>query len=172
MRKNRIKDLYAIVVKAEQYVSRTILFFIIGLTFAAAMSRAFNFPLPWSIDIILLLFCWFAFCAASQATRRKANLGVDILIRHFPKKVRDVIDLINKLLITAFLIIMGFGSLKLSVTNVKRLITSLNISYSFITSALFVGCTLMVVSEIIQIVEKIRIICGKASEEDFESAAE
>lgn len=102
MQKNIMNDLYKTIVKLEQYISKIILFFIIGLTFIAAMSRAFNFPLPWSIDVILLLFCWFAFFAASQATRRKANLGVDIIVRHLPKTVQNIIDLINKLLITFF----------------------------------------------------------------------
>ncbi|MGI5173967.1 TRAP transporter small permease [Treponema sp. OMZ 840] len=169
MQKNIMNDLYKTIVKLEQYISKIILFFIIGLTFIAAMSRAFNFPLPWSIDVILLLFCWFAFFAASQATRRKANLGVDIIVRHLPKTVQNIIDLINKLLITFFLICMGYSSLRLSITNVKRLITSLDISYSFITASLFVGCVLMTISEIIQIVERIQIMREKAEEENFKS---
>lgn len=161
----KCKRLYQIIIRAEQYISRAILFIIIGLTFAAAVSRAFDFPLPWSIDVTLLLFCWFAFLAASQSTRRKANLGVDIITKHLPKPVQNIIELVNKALIIAFLVLMGVYSLKLAITNVKRLITSLDISYSFITIALFVGCVLMVISEVIQIIEHIGVIRGKAAEE-------
>jgi TRAP-type C4-dicarboxylate transport system permease small subunit len=60
------------------------------------MSRVFGFPLPWSLELTLLLFAWFAFLAASQASRRKTHLGVDILTMHLPLRVQKIIQIINK----------------------------------------------------------------------------
>jgi TRAP-type C4-dicarboxylate transport system permease small subunit len=129
------------------------------------MSRSFGFPLPWSMDLTMLMFGWFGFLAASQATRRGAHLGVDILTRLFPKKVQQQIALVNKVIMSIFLAVMIYCGFALSVNNSQRMINSLNISYSVTTMSLSVGCLLMLISLIIQIVQQIRVVRGTITEE-------
>jgi TRAP-type C4-dicarboxylate transport system permease small subunit len=159
--------IYGAVIKAEQYFSRTLLVVIIFLTFMAAMSRTFDFPLPWSLDLTLLLFAWFAFLASTQAARRNAHMGVDILVKYLPGKVRGIIDVFNKALMLAFLIYIGYNAAALAIVNRKQQIDSLYISYSFITFSLVTGCLLMGIGIAIQMAQRIMVLSGKAAEEDF-----
>jgi TRAP-type C4-dicarboxylate transport system permease small subunit len=162
-----MKKLYKGVVRCEQYLSRILFAAIVLLTFGAAMSRVFGFSLPWSMDLTLLLFGWFAFLAASQATRRKAHLGVDLITSRLPIKTQYIIDLINKVIMAAFLIFLAWHGFSLSITNSERMLTALSISYSFVTLSLSVGCLLMVVSLIIQVVQRILVLSGRSQEADF-----
>ena len=166
--KATLARIYRGIVKIEEFLSRALLLTIILLTFIAALSRASNYPLPWSLELTLLLFAWFSFLAGSQATRRKANMGVDFLVRLLPKTAQNVVDLINKLLILIFLGYVGAYAVVQAVVNFRQQIDSLRISYSFITLSLAAGALLMMISIVIQIVQRILIMAGKATEEEFE----
>lgn len=165
--KDALKKGYNFIIKIENIFARTLLIIIIILTFIAAISRAIDVPLPWSLDLTLLLFAWFAFLSASQSTRRNANLGVDIIVRHLPKNVQNIIELFNKSLIVAFLAYIGYYCTNMAIIGWKQKITALNISYSFVTISLVVGCILMIISTLIQMVQRIMVIRGTATDKDF-----
>ena len=163
-----MSKLFKKIIWLEETINKIILFVIIFLTFVAAMSRAFKFPLPWSLDLTLLLFAWFAFLAASQATRKNAHMGVDFLTSRLPKKIQEIIVVFNKTLIILFLLLIGYNGIILSIANFKRQISSLGISYTFVTMSVTVGCLLMMIEETILLYNQIQIIRGKSEVALFE----
>ena len=156
-----INKIYQGVAQVEQAVCKITMLSILGLTFISALSRLINVPLPWSLELTLLLFAWFAFLAASQATRHGAHLGVNVFVKLLPQKIQDIILALNKVMILGFLGFIGYNGVMLSILNFPRQITSLGISYSFVTISLSVGCALMFVSESILLYDQLRIIAGK-----------
>lgn len=159
--------LYRWIVKAEEFCSKLLLVAIIILCFISALARYMNFTVTWSLDLVLLLFSWFAFLACSQSTRRKANLGVDILTRHFSERLQCAIELFNRLIMLVFMILMtGYGAY-MAQLNWKTRITTLNISNSFITLSLVIGGALISITLAIQVVQDIMVLTGRARMEDF-----
>jgi TRAP-type C4-dicarboxylate transport system permease small subunit len=165
-----LRKLYIVVVRLEQFIARSILIVIVLLTFGSAMSRTFGFPLAWSMDLVMLLFAWFGFLAASQATRRGAHLGVDIITNALPQKAQQCVLLFNRVLMAAFTSVIIYASFKQSISNYERMINTIDLSYSAITISLTVGCVLMLISLCIQIFDQIRVILGKMTEEEAEGA--
>lgn len=162
-----LSSIYRWIVKIEEGLSKLLLITIIILCFVMALARYMNFTVTWSLDLVLLLFAWFAFLACSQSTRRKANLGVDILTRHFSRKVQECIDLFNRVLMLVFIAAMTGYGVYMAQLNWKTKITTLNISNSYITLSLVLGGILISISLLIQIVQDVLVICGRASMEDF-----
>lgn len=60
-----------------------------------AVTRTFNRPIIWSIEIAQLLFAWLAFLGANQAMRAGAHIGVDLLTRNLPPPIRRAVALFN-----------------------------------------------------------------------------
>ena len=55
-----LSSLYRWIVKAEEFCSKLLLVAIIILCFISALARYMNFTVTWSLDLVLLLFSWFA----------------------------------------------------------------------------------------------------------------
>lgn len=165
-----VRKLYIRVIRLEQLVTRLLLVVIILLTFGSAMSRTFGFPLAWSMDLVMLMFAWFGFLAASQSTRRGAHLGVDILTNLMPRKMRLGVMLFNKILMAVFIAVIAYASFMQSISNMERMIGSINLTYSAITISLSVGCVLIFISLCIQICEQIQVLRGKMTEEEAEAS--
>lgn len=164
--------IYRWIVKAEEFCSKLLLVAIIILCFISALARYMDFTVTWSLDLVLLLFSWFAFLACSQSTRRKANLGVDILTRHFSPKLQCAVELFNRLLMFGFMVLMtGWGGY-MAKLNWKTKIITLNISNSYVTLSLVVGGTLISIALAIQVVQDIMVLTGRARMEDFAEGRE
>lgn len=162
-----LSSLYRWIVKAEEFCSKLLLVAIIILCFISALARYMNFTVTWSLDLVLLLFLWFAFLACCQSTRRKANLGVDILTRHFSKRLQCGIELFNRFVMLVFMVLMTGCGAYMAQLNWKTKITTLNISNSYITLSLVVGGALISIALIIQVAQDILVLTGRASMEDF-----
>lgn len=163
---------YRGLIKIEEACSKLLLMAIIALCFVSALARYLDFTVTWSLDLVLLLFAWFAFLACSQSTRRKANLGVDILTRHFNKQVQCMIELVNRVVMLVFMGAMTGYGVYMAQLNWKTKITTLNISNSYVTLSLVLGGILIILSLVIQIVQDILVLAGKAKMEDFEERGE
>lgn len=130
-----------------------LLFTLIVVVFLAALSRSFNFPVPWAIDVSLILFTWFSFLAIGLASYRGSHPKVDLLLEKFNEKTTRVISIIHNILIILFLALVLVYIVKYSIDNSMRQIIGLGIGYSWITSAGIVGISLMLYFEIISLVK-------------------
>ncbi len=125
---------------------------ITGLVFVAALLRFFGHPLTWSVDMAQLLFIWLCMLGACRAMREKSHLGMEVLVRYLPYRPRLWVETFSSLLTLAMLgllVVLGF---QLAWLNRERMFGDSQISYAWVTSAVPVGCALLAVALIYNMV--------------------
>src|SRR5690606_8042554 len=105
---------------------------------------------------------------ANQALRRGEHVGVDIIVRHYPVKVRLFLDLILHAVIAGLLVFLIVYGIDLTQLNVERTLGSTPVSYSLVTAAVPAGAGLLLVTVAIQSFAFIKLLLKKnISEEDL-----
>ncbi|SFE62357.1 TRAP transporter small permease [Roseivivax sediminis] len=142
--------------RAEFAVGATILAVITGLVFVAAVMRFFGQPLIWSVDMAQLLFIWLCFIGATRALRERAHLGVDLLIRFLPFAARRWVETVIALATLVFLGILAWQGYGLTMMNLERQFGDSGLSYAWVTIAVPVGCVLLSVAIVRNLVQSWR----------------
>ncbi len=132
--------------RAEAAIGKLLLCVIVALVFAAGILRWFDRPLIWSVDLAQLLFIWVSFIGANQALRKRVHIGMDLLVRPFPMRVRQLIEIALALLTLAFLLYMVLLGYRLTTLNLERVYGDSGISYAWVTSAVPIGCLMLAVT--------------------------
>ena len=132
--------------RVEELVSRVLLALLVLLVFVPAVSRTFNRPIIWSIEIAQLLFAWLAFLGANQAMRAGAHIGVDVLTRNLPPRVRRAVAVFNLGLVAAFLAALLWYGVELTFVSVDRRFMTTNLSFAFATVAAPLGAALLLLT--------------------------
>ena len=77
---------------------------LVGLSFLQVVLRyAFDTSLFWAEEVILFLFTWLIFLAATVNLERGSHFGVDVLVRLLPRTGRLVIEAVVQCGIAAIL---------------------------------------------------------------------
>ena len=132
--------------RVEELISRVLLALLVLLVFVPAVTRTFNRPIIWSIEIAQLLFAWLAFLGANQAMRAGAHIGVDLLTRNLQAPIRQTVALFNLGLIAAFLAALLWYGVELTFVSVDRRFMTTNLSFAFATVAAPVGAALLLLT--------------------------
>ena len=141
-----MKKAYAKFCQLEQWLAMVLLAGITVLVFAAALMRTIGYPLNWAQDAALIMFAWLSFIGGDIALHSTGLIGIDLIVRHFPKAVQKGIDIVFKVVMLAFLAVLVVNGYNYVMTGYKRLITTLNVSYAFVTASVPVGSLLMIIS--------------------------
>ena len=141
-----MKKAYEKFCQLEQWIAMLLLAGITVLVFVSAMMRTIGLPLNWAQDAALIMFAWLSFIGGDIALHSTGLIGVDMIVTHFPKAVQKAIDVIFKVIMIAFLAVLVIYGFQYVATGYKRLITTLNVSYAFVTAAVPVGAFLMIIS--------------------------
>ena len=123
---------------AMAFFAGTSIFVLIG-----AVTRTAGSPVIWAIDLAQLSFVWACVLGADLAMKKNAHIEIDIVVRHFPDKVRMVIATTWKIAIAIFLAMLVWYGIELTRMNVERVLGDIGISYSWVTGAIPAGCFLM-----------------------------
>lgn len=150
-----MKRLYRNFCRFEENLALVLLAGLTILVFLSAMFRTFNYPLNWAQDVALVAFAWLIFIGGDVAVRGSGLIGVDLLVKAFPKRVRLILDIVYKCLIVVFLLILAINGYSMVISGWSRQITALHISYSWVTMSVPVGAVLMMISTAISISESI-----------------
>lgn len=148
--------------RIELIVGFVLLAVIVVLVFAAALMRFVGHPIIWSVDFSQLLFIWLCFLGANRALRKRAHLGVDILVRYLDHRTRLVIETALALLVVAFLLALAYEGTKLTFLNIERLFGDSGIPYAFVTIAVPVGCAFLSLTIIANTIQAVRAARDKA----------
>ena len=127
-----------------------------ALVFISALMRTIKHPLNWAQDVALVAFAWLIFFGSDIAVRGAGLIGIDMLVKRFPKKVQKILDIVFKIMILVFLCILVYYGIIMTKTGWKRQITALEISYGWVTMAVPTGAFFMIISTTIKLVERIR----------------
>lgn len=151
-----MKKAYGMFCKLETYLANFLLLFIMVLVFVSAMSRFFDAPLNWAQDACLVAFAWMIFLGSDIAVRGPGLIGIDLFVKHLPKVVQKTLDILFKVVILGFLCVLMYYGYEYVLTAWSRKITTLGISYSWVTMAVPVGSFFMSISIISKLAESIR----------------
>ena len=151
-----VKKVYNAYCKAEEFLFSFLFAVMVALVFSSAIARGIGKPLAWSLDVAQLLLCWTSLVGADVAFRHDKFIGLDLFTRKMPVKVQKVLEIVVLVLMqVAFCIFIYYGVM-LSLKSWKRSFQTLPISYSFVTIALPVMSTLMTLTNILKITDKVK----------------
>ena len=151
-----MKKVYNAYCKAEEFLFSFLFAVMVALVFSSAIARGIGKPLAWSLDVAQLLLCWTSLVGADVAFRHDKFIGLDLFTRKMPVKVQKVLEIVVLVLMqVAFCIFIYYGVM-LSIKSWKRSFQTLPISDSFITIALPVMSTLMTLTNILKITDKVK----------------
>ena len=102
------------------------------------------------------MFAWLAFIGGDIALHSTGLIGIDLIVRRFPKVFQKGIDILFKIVMLVFLAVLVIYGYQYVLTGYKRLITTLNVSYAFVTASVPVGAVLMIISVSINLVKSIK----------------
>ncbi len=161
-----MKKIYEKFCAAEQWVALLLLAGITILVFAAALARALGYPINWAQDAALVMFAWMCFLGGDVAIRTTGLIGVDLFVKMLPRPVQKAIDILFKLLILVFLAVLVIYGYQYVVGYARRMITTLNISYAWVTSSVVAGSALMFINTVINLVKSIRTPASQWGEKE------
>lgn len=159
-----MKKLYEKFCKFEEWAALVLLAGLTILVFISALMRTFKHPLNWAQDVALVAFAWLIFLGSDIAIRGPGLIGVNLFVRKLPASIQKGLDILFKVIIIAFLGVLVVYGYQMTVTGWTRQITTLHISYGWVTMAVPVGSFFMIISTIIRLVEKIKTPAGKEAE--------
>ena len=151
-----VKKIYARFCWLEQQIAMVLLDAITVLVFVSALTRTFGYPINWAQDAALIMFAWLAFIGGDIALHSTGLIGIDLIVRRFPKVFQKGIDILFKIVMLVFLAVLVIYGYQYVLTGYKRLITTLNVSYAFVTASVPVGAVLMIISVSINLVKSIK----------------
>ena len=150
----------SLIMRVESVVARALLAAMVGLVFMAGVMRWFGYPLVWSMDVAQLLFVWASFIGADMAMRKRGLIAVDLFVRWMPPRYRVYLDLATALVVLVFLLSLSYLGYKLVMLNLERQFGDSGISYAYVTSAVPIGCLLLAITLVGQIIEALRTAQG------------
>ena len=151
-----MKKIYQAFCKFEELLAMFLLAGLAVLVFISALMRTLKHPLNWAQDVALVAFAWLIFFGSDVAVRGSGLIGIDMVVKHFPKKVQKGIDIVFKILILIFLCILVYYGVIMTKTGWKRQITALGISYGWVTMAVPTGSFFMIISTVLKLIERIK----------------
>ncbi|NWF92467.1 MAG: TRAP transporter small permease subunit [Syntrophaceae bacterium] len=151
-----MKKLYEYICRAEIFMIKVFIVFLVALVFVAATTRYMGYPINWSVDMAVCLFAWCTFLGADVAMRNNKLMNVDFFINKLSPKNKDLIEMVNLFIILIFLVaLIGYGA-KLSYTTRFRAFQGIPwFSYTWVTISVPIGSMLMVITTILKIREKL-----------------
>jgi len=113
------------------------------LVLIGAVSRTIGQPLVWSVDMAQMCFAWACVLGADLALKKNVHIEIDILVRYFPIGFRRFLAVLWLVAMSAFLAMLVWYGIDLTLMNTERELGDVGISYSWVTSSIPTGCALM-----------------------------
>ena len=89
-----MKQLAAIVLKAEELIASSLLCIISILVFISAVARTCGYPINWAQDVALLAFAWLTFIGSDVLARPGKLLNLAMLFYKLPKGAPKIIGIL------------------------------------------------------------------------------
>lgn len=146
-----MRKLYKTLCKIEEVVCGVGFVFLVAFIFLSAILRFFHVSMSWNIDLAMFLLAWTAFLGADIAWRSGQLVGIDIVTRNLPTKLKKTLALIIYFVVLIALVIFIAFGLNLAWEERLRTYQSIPIPFSLVTLSLVVAALSMSVSTILKI---------------------
>ncbi len=119
-----------------------------------------NSGLIWTEEVATGCFVWSVFLGAAACYKRKAHIGVDIIVNALSDKPRWFINVLVDLILVAINGMIVGLSIKYLSASYTKVTPVLGISSAWISTTILVSFALMTIYSLIFLVQEIRT-CGK-----------
>jgi TRAP-type transport system small permease protein len=129
----------------------------------------FESGITWSDEMSRFLFVYMIFLGAIMALKDNEHLGVDTLVKRFPRQLRRIVYVVVNAIVVYMLYLIGDGSWKMTVLSkgTTAPATELPLSYVYV-----IGVITCVCMAIILILKIIRVIIDKNYIDSFSRVVE
>jgi TRAP-type transport system small permease protein len=102
-----------------------------------------NEPLAWTEEVARHLMVWAGLLGAAVAYRRKAHLGMDILVMHLGKPLRRAVEIVLQLLSLGFFGILVIHGIPLVQRTMGQFSSAIRIPMGYIYASIPIGSALI-----------------------------
>lgn len=120
------------------------------------MRYVLNNPLKWTEEASLALFVWFTLLGASSAMKKKLHISIDFFVEMLPEKFQKYVGFLVTIINFVVLSIIGILGYQLTLQASLKITPVLRVPYTYIYSAVPVGCVLMIISLALRVKDEIR----------------
>ena len=131
------------------------------ICFAAVIFRyVFNNSIVWAEESVRFMFVFLFFFGAAEAVRRKKHVMMDVFINMLPGKAGMAVRIFDDLLVLAFLCAAAWLGYSNAMKNMGQLSAALHIPYGLMYLSIPIGCILMAILTIYNIIDEVRAFRG------------
>jgi TRAP-type C4-dicarboxylate transport system permease small subunit len=146
-----------VIMRAEVIVAGIFVAAMVIMVFTGGVARLMRMPVNATIDFATCFFAWATFLSADIAWRRSRLTALRFVPDALPASLRWWLDSLNYLTILA---ILGYGvyagTILAWISRSRTFQGMPDISYSWVTAALPVGCALMILTTLEKLVAHFR----------------
>ena len=153
-------------------VGRAISFLFIALTIIVVMEvvlrYCFNSPTIWAWDINIQIAAFVIALGAGYALLHHDHVIVDVIVGHFPPRVRAIIDMLTALIFffgVGMLLYLAIGEAKISIVTGEKLTSLLEPPLGPIRALIAFGILLLLLQGLAKFIRDLMIALGKGREE-------
>lgn len=147
------------ILNLDYIIAGSSLVVLVVVTFLGVVMRYYiGKPLIWEEEVQLWCFVWIVFFGGGAAFRAGSHVAIDVIVDMFPKRVRTIVEIMGyiiSLYVLGFLLTHSIPLIEQFILT-KRATNILRIPYSFIYSALPVGCVLMIINYTVSMYKKLK----------------
>lgn len=158
-----MRKFYGFLCKIEEAACGAGLIFLILFIFTSAIFRFLKISQSWYIDLAMLCLAWTSFLGADVAWRHGQILGVDLLVKRLPARLRGSVELIVLLVILALLGVIAVFGVRLAWIDRLAKYQSMPIPYSLVTYSLVVASLSMILTTVLRIRRTLASISKKGA---------
>ncbi len=110
----------------------------------------------WAEEFARYAFVWVVLLGAANATRRFQHITIDFVVDSFPPKVKTAVEILNYVLIAAFLAILIRYGIAITMRTTNQISAGMHIPIAFMYLSIPVSSALMLLFTTEILIEKIR----------------
>ncbi|RKL64403.1 TRAP transporter small permease [Thermoanaerobacteraceae bacterium SP2] len=123
---------------------------VIGLIVVVLAQVVFRYflknSLSWSVEASNFLFVWIVFIGAVLGVHDNSHVGLDLVIKAVPEKIRERMNLIANDVVIIFLVILTYYGTKFTILMSRNMAEAMPISYSWLYVSVPVSTILMIIA--------------------------
>lgn len=121
----------------------------------------FNSPLQWSEEVSRFLTIWVTFGGSSYAFRKGAHVGVTAIVEAMPAHLKRVINIISKIMVILFFIIIGYYGAVLTFEQAGKQSIAANVPLCIPFSAIPLGSCLVLIRLLQDFIQDLKLAASR-----------
>lgn len=121
----------------------------------------FQGGLFWVEEVATACFIWSIFIGAAGAYRYKMHIGIDLITKLFPEKIREIISTIINLIMIVLNTYIVYLSFRFIIENKLKRTPVLALPASYVNAAITVGFSLMTIQSVRFFIQELKLFLNQ-----------